>query len=366
MGDLDRARQLLGRARHRLERFPDPTTESLLRCEDAEGRLRVGEVGGAATAWRRAAEQARAQGRDLRAAQCDLGQARARAALGEIAAATAQTRGAWMELRALRDDRTASTAAVALARLLRMQGRLSEATGILDPLRDAVRTWGGPMALARLLLELAACREGLHQLGEARDLLGEVDALAPARSHPEVRLRLQIARGLLALASDDLDGARESLSPAWEQAQGGGFVVLGWRLQAALGEALAPGDSAEGRSLIESALSQLRSHRLLPAQAEAAARLVRAQGPTVDPAPAWAGLDAWLQDEDVLSFRLERALGDAAFAARAGDVPRAERAERAAKQALAEIRQALDSTDAAALKVHPWRVRLERGRVRRS
>ena len=232
----------------------------------------------------------------------------------------------------------------------------SEATGILDP-RDAVRT-RGPWRW-HAVAELAARREGLHQLGEARDLLGEVDAPPPPAATWRSACASRSPRAPV-LASDDLEGARESPSPAWEQAQGGGLVA-GVAPVGGPGEALAPDDPVEGAPHRE--CPPTAPQPLPAAGAGRGGGAARARPGRSTRRPPGRGSTPGCRMR-TSSFRLERALGDAAFASRAGDVARAERAERSAKQALAEIRQALDSTDAAALKVHPWRVRLERGRVR--
>ena len=175
------------------------------------------------------------------------------------------------------------------------------------------------------------------------------------------RLDLGVARGLLGLVSDDADGARQSLAPALEEAQASGFTVLGWRLQSALGEAWARADPhGPGVGLCRAALGQLRALRQVPAQAEAAARLVRAEGPRVDPEVAWSGLDPWLQSEAVHPFRLERALGELAFAEHAGLPARAKAARDQAELSLSRIRSVLSETDAAALRVHPWQARIDR------
>ncbi len=253
-------------------------------------------------------------------------------------------------------------AALNLAEVLRLQGRFTEALAQAEPHLDLARQGGSPVGHAGLLVNIAETRIELFQLGEVRDLLAEADSIELCRANPYLAAAFALVRGRLLLACDDPAGAVAVLEPATIGAERSGLVALSATLRAWWGEAAGQsGQAAEADLLTLEAVTALRRFTHVPHLAEAITCRARALGGQVDPAEVFAPVRGWLETRPARLIRVEWYLALAGHAVRRRELARARAGYQSAAQVLDEIGERLHDGDRAALRVHPWRRRVERG-----
>jgi hypothetical protein len=246
--------------------------------------------------------------------------------------------------------------------VLRLQGRFTEALAQAEPHLDLARQGGSPVGHAGLLVNIAETRIELFQLGEVRDLLAEADSIELCRANPYLAAAFALVRGRLLLACDDPAGAVAVLEPATIGAERSGLVALSATLRAWWGEAAGQsGQAAEADLLTLEAVTALRRFTHVPHLAEAITCRARALGGQVDPAEIFAPVRGWLETRPARLIRVEWYLALAGHAVRRRELARARAGYQSAAQVLDEIGERLHDGDRAALRVHPWRRRVERG-----
>ena len=355
VGDLPGAGAALGRARSRLRRHPDSDIALAVDLEQGRARSLGGDPGGALLAFQAAARGAEALGshRAVEAARIGLGLARF--ALGELEAAESDLLAVRAQA-AARDGAAAGLhAGVHLAEVLRVGGRHSDALGVLDAGLDQARVADRPFLHAAALHARAAISLDLFRLGEVRDLLSEVDGIELATLHPWLRAEGRRLRGRLHLAEGRPSAALEVLEPALDAMRSVGLPLVEARLLAWVGEARAALDGEDADAAHDRAAYLLARHRHIPLLAEACARrALSGAGPS-----AFAPVDGWLDRVPARLGRLERAVSGIPSPGAERDGTALQRLEQA-EAAFGELSAQLGSREASALRVHPWRVRLER------
>ncbi len=258
---------------------------------------------------------------------------------------------------------TRGCAAAAMGAALNAQGRWSEALDqVMGPILSEVRLEGCPLAHGALLLECAESRMALYQLGEARDLIEEMRA-AGLRGLPPQRLRRSLLEGRLMLSSDSTSGAAGHLRSAYGAAQRFGLLLHAVRLGAWLGRALMEeGRFDEGLSVLDEVRNQAESVDSSDAAMEAALCRVEAIVCSRD-APQGVRSGALAEAEGIARLRapVPRVRARVALVhSGALDGAALEAAISSANDALDALEQHLSAEATAALRIHPWRVQVER------
>ncbi len=283
-------------------------------------------------------------------------------ARGRLEQADGQLVGARARLARDAGGRNVWLADLERARLLRLQGRLSEALDLLEqPLEQAQEASDAPRILA-MVPAMVELELDLYRLGEARELLAELEDMGLVARHPVTAADLALARGRLLLASGAPGEAIEALSEAVAAADDAGLGVAARRLQACLGEALAgASDPERGAAASNLAVRGLAAVGHLPALAEACAARMRGQGERIDPAACFQPVLPWLTDQPVRLCRMTYLLATAEHAAARGDGRGAHYAYQDASLLLDEITDLLSDEVRAAFRVHPWFRQVKRG-----
>jgi hypothetical protein len=354
-GDLQGAGAALGRARSRLRRHPDPRTGLAVDLEQGRARSLGGDPAGALLAFQAAARGADVLQDASAAEAARLGQGLARYALGELDAAEADLVAVRAQAAARAGVAAGLHAGVHLAELLRVGGRLTEALAVLDAGLDHARVADRPFLHAAALHARAAISLDLFRLGEVRDLLSEADGIEVASVHPWLHAEGARLRARLHLSAGEPEAALAALEGVAEVVRASGLPLAEARLHAWLGEARALAGADGVQDAHERAAFLFARHRHTPLQAEACAR----RGLSGGGVAAFAAVDGWLERAPARLARLERALSALPTADAALDAPNILRLEQA-EAALAEFSALLGPREASALRVHPWRVRVDR------
>jgi hypothetical protein len=250
---------------------------------------------------------------------------------------------------------------VHLAEVQRVQGQYSDALLGLEPHLDRARVGTRPFLHGALLLAFAGLGLELFRLGEVRVLLAELDAIELVRAHPWLRAEVARTRGRLLLAGGDFAAAAVALGPAVQQSRDAALPVSTARLLAWMGAAHAmAGDAGSAKLAFDESTQLLARHRHMPVLAEVCALRAEACGQTVTVREAWAPVLGWIEQEPARLARVEWSLARLREARRdaVGDAARAALA--VARDALGELALLQAPHDAAALRVHPWQVQLDR------
>jgi hypothetical protein len=360
-GDPGGATGALGRARTRMRRHPDAVLALAIDLEQGRARAQGGDATGSLTAFQ-AAARAAAELRDpVHEEAARLGAGLARFALGDLEASEADLDWARSSASQRGDRPGALHAAVHQAEALRVQGRHTTALALLEPHMDRARLGQRPFLHSALLLAFAGLGLELFRLGEVRVLLAELDAIELARAHPWLRAEVARTRGRLLLAGDDWTAAGAILEPAVRESRESARPVstarlLGW-LGAAQGMA---GRSTEAAASMGEAMQLLARHRHMPVLAEVCARRSDSGPASLPVRDAWAPVLGWIEQEPARLARVEWALARLRDARSSGHPDAVRGALAVAQDATADFTLLLAPHDAAALRVHPWQVQLDR------
>ncbi|MEC7946549.1 MAG: protein kinase [Myxococcota bacterium] len=356
MGDPAGGGAALGRARGRLRRHPDQATALAVDLEQGHMLALSGDPAGALLAFQAAGRAADVLGSRVAHEDAGVGEALARYALGELDEAESLLEMVRQAASARAGVAAGLHAGVHLVEVLRVCGRHTEALSVLDAGLDHARVAARPHLHAAALQARAAISLDLFRLGEVRDLLAEAEGIDVAALDPWLRGEGARLRGRLHLAAGEFTQAVAILEPALEQAASAGLALLEARTAAWLGEACAmAGDGVAARAAHERAASLLVEHRHTPIQAEVCGR--RAFGG--EPDGAHAPVEAWLAGAPARLARLERAIASLSKTDACSRVVASTLVD-AAEAALADFAALLGPREASALRVHPWRVQVDR------
>lgn len=284
--------------------------------------------------------------------------ARARVGCGRVALELGDLRAAAEVLEALP---TGASPPRLRARLCLLQGRYSEALLVMQrPLAE--QDAGIPRSTRATVLDhlalldvAAALFLELNWLGEVRECLQRMEALRPAQTLPEQRVRIALLRGRLLLASGAAALAHESLDEAADGASALDLPQLRCWAQVWMAVARAHqrrwGEAERHRAAAlahpPSRLGTLMRHELELVIAETwAAREA--------PRSSAAAVASWASAAGSPPILLRYRLAELRHAQATGDAPRAAQCREAASELLRILHEANDATMGEALRLHPW------------
>lgn len=258
------------------------------------------------------------------------------------------------------DTRGLSAALPVWAATLRQQGRFSEALEVLDQQVPSMRDAEAPSQYVRLLLAAAWCEVDMCRLGRAQEYVDELAATLRRGEHLDLRLEADIVWGRIQLMSGQIEDARHRLDQVCQRAQPAGLRVLAETARALLGEALwYAGRHRAAHDAFTASIEALAMSGDVPATAAACVACARAMAETVDPEEIFAPAASFVDQQPALVLQLERTLARGRWLRARGRDASPLFAE--ARLTLDRMREPLQATDRAALRLHPW-ARLARRR----
>ncbi|MDP6933568.1 MAG: tetratricopeptide repeat protein [Myxococcota bacterium] len=299
---------------------------------------------------------------DLRTeAHARVGCGLVRSSMGGLTEAEQDLRAARRCFARLQDETGLWQVAVHLSRVLRHQGRYSEAARVLHPHLEAARTAGLAYRHQVLLLERVQVEIDLQRLGEARELLDEIEANSSARDNSEIRSTLVLARSRMLLYAQEPQEVVDRVEREFQLARTQDRPIVAGVLQGHLGLAKAVlGERELGDDLTRDAVDLLSGSGNLPALAEVCVCRYHTLETRQDPDMVFQPVLSWIHNEPARGVRLEQLLASMEYALSVGATVRVRGLVGTAEGILNELDQGLAPGDRPALAVHPWTVRLQR------
>lgn len=251
------------------------------------------------------------------------------------------------------DTRGLSHALPVWAASLRQQGRFSEALEVLDQQVPAMRNAEAPSQYVRLLLAAAWCEVDMCRLGRAQEYVDELAATLRRGEHLDLRLEADIVWGRIQLMSGQIEDARHRLAQVHDRAQAAGLRVLAETARALLGEALwCSRQQNAAHEAFHGAIEALAQSGDVPATATACVACARVMAEVIDPDEIFAPVASFLEQQPAIILQLERTLARGRWLRARGRDAAPMFAE--ARLTLDRMREPLQATDRAALRLHPW------------
>lgn len=251
------------------------------------------------------------------------------------------------------DARGLSLALPIWAASLRQQGRFSEALSVLYQQVPAMRDAEAPSLYVRLLLATAWCEVDLCRLGRAQECVDELGATLRRGEHLDLRLEADLVWGRILLMSGQLEDAHHRLRHVRDRGRAAGLKVIAETAHALLGEVLwAIGDQRGAREAFEDAIDTLAKSGDVPATAAAVMAQARAMAEAVDPDRIFGPIQAFIDHQPTVLLQLERTIARGRYLRAQGRDAAPLFAE--ARLTLDRMKDPLNDTDRAALRLHPW------------
>lgn len=245
---------------------------------------------------------------------------------------------------------------------LRQQGRFSEALALLYQRLPAARESQVPSHYVRLLLATARCELDLLRLGRAQECVDELEATIRRGEHLHLRLQAALVRGRIEIESGMHIEAANTLMAAHRRARSAELAVTSESARVMMAEAMwALGEKEEARELFQAAILGLLGSGDLASLAIACVSRARALAEELPPSELFKPVETIVARQPMILIRLEQLLATARWHAAQGDRERSSDSYRMAATALNRIADNLNDTDRAALRVHPWSMRIRRG-----
>lgn len=244
---------------------------------------------------------------------------------------------------------------------LRLQGRFSEALDLLHDQLPAMRQSEVPTFYVRLLLANAWCEVDVGRLGRAQECFDELAATVRKGEHLDLRLEADLVYGRIMLASGLHVEAVAKLIEVSGLAIPAGLTVIGEVARSLEAEALWElGDQLNAVRAFQSAIPALKSTGNVPALAEACMAQARAMCHTVDPDKVFDPVADWIDQQAAACARIERQIARGRYLQSMGKP--SDDAYDDAESMILGLTERLNSTDAAALRLHPWTRHIRRAR----
>lgn len=251
------------------------------------------------------------------------------------------------------DTRGLSLALPVWAASLRQQGRFSEALEVLDQQVPAMREAEAPSQYVRLLLATAWCEVDMCRLGRAQEYVDELAATLRRGEHLDLRLEADIVWARILILSGQTEDARHRLAQVVARAQAAGLKVVAETARALLGEALwYLGQQKPAHEAFTTAIEALAQSGDVPATAAACVACARAMAEVIDPDDIFAPAASFLDQQPAIVLQLERTLARGRWLRSRGRDAAPLFAE--ARLTLDRMKDPLQATDRAALRLHPW------------
>jgi tetratricopeptide (TPR) repeat protein len=312
-----------------------------------------GHVEDAATWHGRARRIATQVGDPVVRARVEVGVADWQLARGLIADGERTAAQAIAVLEAHSDTHGLAVALPVWAASLRRQGRYSEAFQVLYHQAPTMRATEVPSHSVRLLLATAWCELDICRLGRAQECVDELGALLRREEHLDLRLESELVWGRILLESGEIDEARQRLEACRDRARAAGLAVLAEHAAAIAAECAAwSGQTDEAIEAYQASILALQRARDIPVLADACASRARVLSHLEVPGRLFAPVESYLGAQPALPLRVALRLAEGRYATAMGLDPSPPRDDAAAW--LQQIGEALNDTDRAALRMHPW------------
>ena len=359
-GELPTARNLLDRAQMRLDRDGHPRLRARAHHDLGSLHWFAGNFEAASRSFERALAAARLSREDRDVARALVARAVIRIAGGGLRAAEVELCEGMALFEGVGDRGGQWHALLNLVEVLRYGARYTEALQMLLPELHAARDSATPVRWAFLVLNAAELEIDLFRLGRARHRLDELEVALPEDSPIHLRLALALARGKIALFSNEPQVALDILAPLVVEAEEAELHILSSHLRAYLGEAqVACGEREIGDRNLRRAVEQLDRMAYLPPLAEACSARARAVGDVEDPIEVYQPVLGWMDREPARLARLEFLIA-AARHHHGSDMVRARDYAKMGLELLQKIEADQDGEEKEALAVHPWGRQLRR------
>lgn len=294
-------------------------------------------------------------------AHADVGVAEWQLSRGLVVEAERTVVGAITTFDALGDTRGLSLALPVWAGALRLQGRFSEALRVLYEQVPAMRESEAPSQYVRLLLATAWVEVDLCRLGRAQECVDELAAILRRGEHLDLRLEADLVWGRILLTSGRLEDADARLKHVRDRGRAASLKVLAESAHAMLGEVQwRLGDRRGAFETFSQAVDSLAKAGELPAAAAACVAQAQSMAEVLDPESIFRPVVAFLEAQPTVILHLERTLARGRWMRAHGRDAAPSFAE--ARLTLNRIKEGLNDTDKAALRLHPW-ARLARRRA---
>lgn len=250
---------------------------------------------------------------------------------------------------------------------LRQQAKYSTVLHRLYTALPEAAQWENPKPYIELLLVTAWIELDLSRLGRAQECVDELAATISRGEHLHLRLEAQLLTGRMFLASGQLASALYPLQEVQRLARQANLPVLTEQARAAYAEFLAAtGDKNAAQTTFNAAILGLTGAGDQVALAEGVRARARAQGAELDTDQIFRPVSRLLEQEPMPMLRVEFLLARATWLRAQGERDQARQRLDEARTLLASVAGALDETDQAALRVHPWAAALHPKRAARA
>jgi len=360
-GDLDSAWKLLERARERVARAP-ARVRSVVGMNLGRVQWFRGHFEEADQWFREALKQAERDGHGRLIAQALLGRGVVHLARGDIRSSESDLRKAAVLYEQSGDREGLWHVQANLCDLLRHKGAYTEGVMLLTGELTALREAATPFRYALMLLNLAELEVELLRLGRARQRLERVETELDLGEHLHLRLGIALVKAKIALVSGDNQQALALLKDLVQEADEADMRVISSQLRVHRGEARVKlGDFEGGADDLALGIQHLQEEGHMPVLGEACVARARALEGREDPDLSFGPVLHWLEEEPVLSVRIEYLLASASYAECVGEQTRAQRYWREAEVVFGDLQFGMEPADKAALSIHPWAVKIRKG-----
>ncbi|MBX2804215.1 MAG: protein kinase [Myxococcales bacterium] len=245
---------------------------------------------------------------------------------------------------------------------LRLQGRYSEALAQLYQRLPEASQSQDTTPYVELLQSVARVELDLSRLGRAQEYTDELVATLSRGEHLHLRIRTKLLRGRILLASGQLRTAAYLLEEVQQSARNADLVVLAEQARAILAEAMFHlGDERTASTLFQSSILGLLGSGDATVLAEGVQCRARVLATSCNPSDIFRPVTRLVEEQPMRLLRLEQLLARGAWHREQGELERSRQAFREAAMVLNVLATSLNDTDRAALRVHPWSMRIRRG-----
>lgn len=362
IGHYRNYRKYLNIAMQHADRADKPSILARVATELGRSHLLHGQLDAAESWLHRASDAAEKAGEPLLLALTNLVAVRVWLARGMITDAESGASRSMQDMKRLGHRTGAFEALSTWSEALRRQGRYSEALGPLYRKLPEASQSEDTAPYVRLLLVTAWCEVDLARLGRAQECIDELAATMNRGEHLHLRLETRLLNAQIQLDSGQFTDAMWLVRKVYDRARLAELTVISERARALSGQiAAALGDEAEAKSLFQSALLGLMGSLHLCALSDGCIGRGRALAHLENPDDLFHPVRHLLEKEPVPVLRLEQLLARSVHANAHSDPRTAGHATREAAIVLNRMASALNDTDRAALRVHPWSRRIRKG-----
>jgi len=360
LGHYPNYRRFLTEAWTKLEEPQPPVLASEIAANLGESHTLNGDLEVASRWYDWSRDFARKENSDLRWAYSEVGRASLFYAQGRLGDAE---RCATRALEVF--DHSENVAGMSLAipiwaNTLRHQGRFSQSLDVLNNASPLLRQAEVPTFFVRILISTARCEGDLCRLGRAQECLDELDAMLREGEHFNLRMQVELVRGMILLASSQRRRAADCLSRVLERASAAQLVVEAERARAILGEILwQDGNPEKAQECFNLAQSRLAEVGHVPGLMDVSVRAARANGGVLRPDLIFRPVCTFMDDQPTELVRLEWSIAEGEYLDRHG--MDASSAWQNARTVFTWIATHLNDTDRTALQLHPWARKIRAG-----